>query len=126
MRYLSIILILILVCGCSGLKYTKSDKILTTTLIASQIIDTYQTDVLSNSGKFEEGNPVVSSLFGKQVEWHEIAAFKSVVMLPLYYFYVYKAPSYKNRTTSLWVFNIISFVPVVSNSIVGAEVLFRF
>jgi hypothetical protein len=108
------------------LPYTKADKALTISLLSFQAIDAWQTDKLTHHKKFEEGNPVFRKMFGKQIEFYEISAFKAAILLPTYYFYVYKAKTQKDRAIALWSLNTISIIPVISNSIIGAEVLFNF
>jgi hypothetical protein len=123
--------ILLLTVSCAAidrkpLPYTTSDKVLTTALFASHAIDTYQTHVLSHHPKFEEGNPAVIGLFGKEVDWYEIAPLKLVILAPLYYVYVYKAPTLKTRKIVLWLLNTVALIPVISNSAIGGGVLIKF
>ena len=109
-----------------ALPYKTSEKILTSTLVTFQLIDAYQTDILTHHKDFKEANSGLVHLFGEQIAWYEISAVKAAIMLPVYYFYVHKAKSHKARKGALWLLNTISIIPVISNSIVGGEVLFKF
>lgn len=110
----------------SALDYTTGDKVATVGVVAAQAADAWQTNKLTHDPEFEEANPVLQKLFGAEINFIEVAAFKVLAIAPVYYFFVYKAKTPEGRAWALKLMNIISFTPVISNSILGGKMLYEF
>lgn len=107
------------------LEYTTKQKALTASMITLQGLDVLTTHNLTTNPEFEEGNTVLSGLFGSEVTWEEAIPFKLLVLGPAYYAFIHKAKTQKSRDRALWIFNGLSIAPVINNVKTGSSMAFK-